>query len=194
MPENIFKVKHFISFNTYYDNKELYNHLFEVQLPPDEINLFKIRSNFTMGTPLVGDLLLDLEKERSLEIHPFPEWVVYLKSVGNIRSKPFLIVLNLPKSLIKKIARKSIDEKITLIQNNIQNATIDDLLAFEYDIGVNILVPAFIPHFFIASKINRSEGEKPPYLQVFEPNLDVLTKNLKIKTTYYFRLPFFVSI
>jgi hypothetical protein len=147
-----------------------------------------------MGNPLVGDLLLDLEKERSLEIHPFPEWVVYLKSVGNVRSKPFLIVLNLPKSLIKKIARKSIDEKITLLQNNIQNATIDDLLAFEYDIGVNILVPAFIPHFFIASKINRSEGEKPPYLQVFEPNLDVLTKNLKIKTTYYFRLPFFVSI
>ncbi|GAH68289.1 unnamed protein product, partial [marine sediment metagenome] len=37
-------------------------------------------------------------------------------------------------------------------------------------------------------------GEEPPYLQVFEPNLDVLTKNLRIKTSYFFKLPFSVYI
>lgn len=95
---------------------------------------------------------------------------------------------------MKKFSKKSVDERIKLIQNEIDNIKIDGLIAFEYEIGINILVPAFIPHFFIASKINKDAREKPPYLQVFEPNLDILTKNLRIKTSYFFKLPFSVSI
>ncbi len=193
MTKDSIKVKNIITLETYLKNKDSYQHLFEVQLPPESINLFKVRYNFEMGTPLVGDLLLDLESERMLEIHPFPEWVVHLKS-DKVKSKPYLVVPNFPNSLVKKFSRKSVDEKIKLIQNEIDHIKIDDLIAFEYEIGINILVPAFIPHFFIASKINKEAGEEPPYLQVFEPNLDVLTKNLKIKTSYFFKLPFSVSI
>lgn len=194
MSDKILKIKNILNFNTYYKNETLYNHLFEVQQPPENINLWKIRFNFGLGTPLVGDLVLDLEKESNLEIHPFPEWVVYLKSFENKSSKPYLIVLNLSKSFMKRISRKSIDVKIDLIQKEVDNATIDNLLAFQYDIGVNVLIPAFIPHFFIASRIKKSEGEQPPYLQVFEPNIEAVTKNLNVKMTHFFKLPFLVSI
>ncbi|MFX1445622.1 MAG: hypothetical protein ACFFHV_19575 [Promethearchaeota archaeon] len=194
MTDNLVKLKNIITLETYNKNPVAYQHLFEVQLPPDNINLFKVRSHFEMGTPLVGDLVLDLENEKMLEIHPFPEWVVFLKSSDRVKSNPYLIVPNFPKSLVKKFTRKSVDERIELIQSEIDSITIDNLIGFEYEIGINILVPAFIPHFFIASKINKDAGEKPPYLQVFEPNLDVLTKNLRIKTSYFFKLPFSVYI
>jgi len=194
MTETLVQIKNIINFDDYIKNPQEYNHLFEVQIPPDDINLWKIRYNFDMGTPLVGDLLLDLESEKNLEIHPFPEWVVFLKSKGNINSKPYLIVPNFPKSFIKKISRKSVDEKINLIKNQVEGVQIDDLIAFEYQVGINILVPAFIPHFFISSHIAKDTSETPPYLQVFEPKLDTLTKNLKIKTTYFLKLPFTVII
>lgn len=194
MTDNLVKVKKIITLEAYNENPNAYQHLFEVQLPPENINLFKVRHHFEMGTPVVGDLVLDLESEKMLEIHPFPEWVVFLKSSSKVKSKPYLVVPNFPNSLIKKFSRKSLDERIGLIQNEIDTLTIDDIIAFEYDIGINILVPAFIPHFFISSKINKDTGEKPPYLQVFEPNLDVLTRNLRIKMSYFFKLPFSVYI
>ena len=194
MPIDLLKIKNIITLGAYMKKKNSYEHLFEVQLPPEGATLFKVRYNFDMGTPLVGDLILDLETERMLEVHPFPEWVVYLKSSYKVNSKPYLIVPDFPKTLVNKILRKSVEERINLIQKQIDTIKIEDLLAFEYEIGINILVPAFIPHFFISSKINKEADEKPPYLQVFEPNLDILMKNLKIKTTYIFKLPFSVSI
>ena len=194
MTDNLVKLKKIITLQAYNENPDAYQHLFEVQLPPENINLFKVRHNFEMGTPMVGDLVLDLESEKMLEIHPFPEWVVFLKSSTKVKSKPYLVVPNFPNSLVKKFSRKSVEERIGLIQNEIDSITIDDIIGFEYDIGINILVPAFISHFFISTKINKDAGEAPPYLQVFEPNLDVLTKNLQIKMSYFFKLPFSVYI
>ena len=194
MTEKSLKVLNIINIEDYLKNSREYHHLFEVQLPPDEINLWKVRDHFDMGTLMVGDLLLDLEQENKLEIHPFPEWVVHLRSKGVVKSKPYLIVPNLSKQTVKKINRKSFNEKIELIQDEIKNLKIDDLIAFEYELGVNILVPAFIPHFFISSKINKEEGNEPPYLQVFEPKIDTITALLKVKPTYYFKLPFTVII
>ncbi len=176
------------------EKKEIYEHLFEIQTPPSDIKLWKIRFNFDLGTLLLGDLLLDLEQEKMLEIHPFPEWVVQLKCVSNGKSKPYLVVPNLPKSLVRKFARKTSDEIVEILTQEIPKLKINDLIAVEYEVGVNILVPAFIPHFFISSKINKAEGELPPYLQVFEPNIESTTKNLKIKPTYYFELPFLAKL
>ena len=194
MSESSLKIQNLINLDNYIKNSEEYNHLFEVQLPPDDINIWKIRSNFDMGTIMVGDLLLDLEKEANLEIHPFPEWVVHLRSKGVVNSKPYLIVPNFSKSVIKKIKRKPIEEKIVIIKDEVKKLKIEDLIAFEYDLGINIMVPAFIPHFFIASKINKEKGGSPPYLQVFEPNIGIIAKNLNIKPTYFFKLPFTVIV
>ncbi len=194
MPNNQINIQNIVKMDDYVRNEEKYEHIFEVQLPPKNINLFKPRFNFEMGTPLVGDLLLDLEQENMLEIHPFPEWVVQLKSRDKVNSKAYLIVPNFPRSFIKKLSRKPIGQKINLIQQEVDKTTIEDLLAFEYEVGINVLVPAFTPHFFISSKINKEAGDSPPYLQVFEPNLENLTRILRIKTTYFFKLPFNVMI
>lgn len=194
MESNVKKIKTIITLNDYAKGTNIYKHLFEVQLPTEDLKLWKPRYNFELGTLLVGDLLLDLEQERALEIHPFPEWVVYLKSLRNTKAKPYLIVPNFSKSFVGKLSRKSVENNISLIQEEVNKLTIEDLISFEYEIGVNVLVPAFIPHFFISSKIDKVEGETPPYLQVFEPNLEPLTRNLNIKTTYFFKLPFKVFI
>ncbi|MHA1489269.1 MAG: hypothetical protein ACTSRI_06405 [Promethearchaeota archaeon] len=194
MTNNLKKIKNIITLEEYINNKEKYIHLFEVQLPPDDLKLFKPRLNFEMGNPLIGDLRLDLEKENMLEIHPFPEWVVQLKSPENVKCKPYLIVPNFSLSVVKSLARKSFEKKLKIIEQEVKKLTIDDLIAFKYEIGINILVRGFTPHFFISSKINKDIGEAPPYLQVFEPNMDKITRILKIKTTYFFKLPFSVMI
>lgn len=188
------QIRKIVNLNDYVANKKEFEHLFEVQLPPEGIKLWKPRFNFELGTPLIGDLYLDLEQEKMMEIHPFPEWVVFLKSLGIVNAKPYLVVPNFPKSIVGKLLRKNIEENVSLIHQEISKLTIDDMIAYEYELGVNVLVPAFIPHFFISSAINKEAGESPPYLQVFEPNIEQLTKTLKIKTTYYFELPFTAKI
>ena len=103
MEKDAKKVKTIITFNDYATHVNIYNHLFEVQLPTEDLKLWKTRYRFELGTPLVGDLLLDLEQEKALEIHPFPEWVVYLKSLGKVKAKPYLIVPNFSKAFVRKL-------------------------------------------------------------------------------------------
>jgi hypothetical protein len=183
-----------INLNNYLDNQDNFNHLFKVQLPHENLKLWKVRYKIDLGTFIVGDLLLNLEEENSFEVHPFPEWVVYLKTLQNLTSKPYLIVPKLSKLFIKNLERKKIHKKIELIQDEMNNINIDDILAFEYELGINILVPAFIPHTFLSSKIQYEDGEKPPFLQVFEPNIEHITKSLKIEPTHFFQLPFSFKI
>ena len=194
MTDTLLRIQNILNLDKFIQKSSEYNHLFEVQIPPNDINLWKVRFHFEMGTPMVGDLLLDLEQENKLEIHPFPEWVVQLKSRDFVESKPYLIVPNVSKQLVKKINRKPIQEKIDIIKSIVKELKIGDLLAFEYEIGINVLIPAYIPHFFISSKIKKKANEAPPYLQVFEPNITNLSKLLNIKPTYYFELPFTVII
>ncbi len=190
MSQNLFNIKNVFTIDDIYRNKEDLHHLFEVQLPPKEIKLFKERFHFELGTLLIGDLVLDLEKERMLEIHPFPEWVVELKT--ETKCKPYLVVPNFSQSFINKLLRKPLEKKIDLLENEISRLEIEKLIAFEYEIGINVLVPAYIPHFFISSK-NEKLSEYP-YLQVFEPDFTNIVNVLKIKPSYYFKLPFFVQI
>lgn len=194
MTEDIYNIKKIITLDEHANNIKEFEHLFEVQLPPIEGPMFSIRSNYEIGTLLVGDLVLNLEIEQVLEFHPFPEWVVQLRSQKEGKAKAYLIVPNISNKVVKKISRKPIDVKINLLETELNDISIDELIAFEYDVGINVKVPAFIPHFFISSKIDKENGETPPYLQVFEPKLDALTKYLKVKTTYFHSLPYKVRI
>ncbi len=194
MSDRALKIKKIINFKCYQENKEIYAHLFEIQQPNEDIKLFKERYSHDLGTLLVGDLVLDLERERLLEIHPFPEWVVQLKASMKINAKPYLVVPNFSPSFMKKLLRKSLDSKLELLKDQISRLKIEDLIGLEYQVGINVLVPAYVPHFFISSKIKKEEGEKPPYLQVFEPNYLSVVKTLNIKPSYYFKLPFHVEI
>ena len=192
MTDKLIKIQKIITIKDFQNNRENFIYLFEVQFPPKEIKLFKERYNFELGTLLVGDLLLDLEKERMLEIHPFPEWVVHLKTES--KCKPYLVVPNFSKAFINKLLRKPLHVKLDLLKNCISSLEIENLIAFEYEEGINLLIPAYIPHFFISSKIDKECGEQPPYLQVFEPNFADIAKVLRIKPSYYFKLSFYAEI
>ncbi|MBD3255022.1 MAG: hypothetical protein GF383_08005 [Candidatus Lokiarchaeota archaeon] len=194
MSEKEFEIQKIVDINRYLQNPAAYRHLFEVQVPPSKIKTWKVRYNYILGTLMVGDLILDLESENMLEIHPFPEWVVHLKRFNQPTTVPYLVVPDLDLSITRKITRKPYPDKIELIEDLISHLTISNLIAFEYQLGVNVLVPAFIPHFFISSKFDKEGHVAAPYLQVFEPNINALQQTLNIKPTSYFQLPFSVFI
>mgnify|MGYP001048892842 CR=1 FL=1 len=193
MPEKAVILKSIIKLEDYVENEDKFKHLFEVQLAPPNLKNFRPRFNFDKGgTLLVGDLVLNLEEEQYLESHPFPEWVVQLISTEKPIGVPYLIVPNLPNRFISRLNKMNYEKRILKIDETIKNLTADELIAFEYQIGVSIKVNANVPHTFIA-KIAPEKNEKPPYLQVYEPNLRIFNEVLKFKTPYY-KLPFKIRI
>lgn len=193
MSEKINNIKSIIRLKDYIENEENLTHLFEIQLAPPGLKNFRPRFNFDKGgTLLVGDLVLNIEEEQYLESHPFPEWVVQLISKEGPIGLAYLIVPNLPNRFISRLNTMNYEKRIAKINEIIKNLTADDLIAFEYQIGVSIKVHANVPHTFI-SKIDLKKNEKPPYLQVYEPNLRIFNEVLKFKTPYY-KLPFKIKI
>ena len=193
MSEKINNIKYIIKLENYIENEENFKHLFEIQLAPPGLKNFRPRFNFDKGgTLLVGDLVLNIEEEQYLESHPFPEWVVQLISKEKALGKAYLIVPNLANRIISRLNTMNYEKRIVKIDEIIKNLTADDLIAFEYQIGVSIKVHANVPHTFI-SKIDLKKNEKPPYLQVYEPNLRIFNEVLKFKTPY-FKLPFKIKI
>lgn len=193
MSEKINNIKSIIRLKDYIENEENLTHLFEIQLAPPGLKNFRHRFNFDKGgTLLVGDLVLNIEEEQYLESHPFPEWVVQLISKEGPIGLAYLIVPNLPNRFISRLNTMNYEKRIAKIDEIIKNLTADDLIAFEYQIGVSIKVHANVPHTFI-SKIDLKKNEKPPYLQVYEPNLRIFNEVLKFKTPYY-KLPFKIKI
>ncbi len=193
MSENVNNIKSIIRLKDYIEREENFKHLFEIQLAPPGLKNFKPRFNFDKGgTFLVGDLVLNIEEEQYLESHPFPEWVVQLISKEKALGIAYLIVPNLANRIISRLNIMNYEKRILKINEIINNLTVDDLIAFEYQIGVSIKVNANVPHTFI-SKINPKRNEKPPYLQVYEPNLRIFNEVLKFKTPYY-KLPFKIKI
>jgi len=193
MPEKAVIIKSIIKLEEYVENEDKFKYLFEVQLTPPNLKNFRPRFNFDKGgTLLVGDLVLNLEEEQFLESHPFPEWVVQLISKEKSIGKAYLVVPDLPNRFISKLNKMNYGKRISKIDETIKNLTDDELIAFEYQIGVSIKVNANVPHTFIA-KIAPEKNEKPPYLQVYEPNLKIFNEVLKFKTPYY-KLPFKIKI
>ena len=193
MSELVKSLKRFVVFDDYIKDFESYRHLFEIQLPPTDLLNFRPKHNFEQGgTLLVGDLVLNTEEEEYLESHPFPEWVVQLISSAEPSGKAYLIVPDFEGRFIFRLDKMNYEKRIKKIEEKIGALSIDDLIAVEYKIGMNIRVPENVPHTFI-SKINNEIRENPPYLQVFEPNLKVFHEVLKFKTPYY-KLPFKIKI
>lgn len=50
MESNVKKIKTIITLNDYAKGTNIYKHLFEVQLPTEDLKLWKPRYNFELGT------------------------------------------------------------------------------------------------------------------------------------------------
>jgi len=171
----------------YFDSQLKWNHLFEIAQPSNTMisnNMdWMVRDGFDVaGTLLIGDLRVIKQETIVLETHPFPEWVIQLYEIGKKSGKVYAIIPKLSKDQLDQLNSMEYTTRITQTQNFLNDLNPEDFLAIEYVIGVNIKIPANVPHEFIALC---TENENIPYCQVFEPNLEKIMKNLQISPAFF---------
>ena len=89
-----------------------YSHLIEYQQKPadlpQEYENFRPRDTFPTGQLLCGDLIVNEDMTKQLEMHPFPEWVVQLIRLdtkeGQVDGQ--VVCLSMSKKELKKLGRK----------------------------------------------------------------------------------------
>ena len=181
-----------ISIEEYLQNKEEYTHLFEICMQPSEDIIWQTHDEFShAGTLFMGDLNLKEQITENFEIHPFPEWVIKIFQFQKNPGKAYAVFPKLPKKFIQKtLPRKNFATRIEKIQSKINALTSADIIAVEYVDGLCIKVPENVPHYFLSVI---KDGEDIPYLQVFEPRIDLIKSHLGFDTPY-FKLPFPLKI
>ena len=176
------------------ENLSQYEHLFEISQVPKAFSEdpkldWRVRDGFNeSGTLLVGDLRVLKTATDVVEIHPFPEWLVEILQPFCKVGKAYAVVPNWPKEFFGALNNTWWKEKLSMIRNRISTMSMmstDEWLAIEYEPGICIKIPAYVPHEFLA---RFSEDQKPPYLQCFEPNFDFLPKIMGIEATILFEL------
>ncbi len=164
-------------------NQAEWGHLFEIQLPPPDFKNFREREKYDIaGHLLVGDLVIDENSTTFLETHPFPEWVVQLDLPGKKFGSAFVIFGKVPQKLIKRWASKPWETRVKQTAKQVQKLTASDLFAIQYHIGINIKVPANVPHYFLSACVGEDTF---PYMQVFEPTIPLLNDVLGGPTAYH---------
>ena len=176
-----------ITSNEYKQAQQEFGHLFDICQPSPEMVKkdldWVVRDGFSQaGTLLLGDLRVKKHESNVMEIHPFPEWVVQIKQFGKISGKVYVIIPKLTEKDLKKIARRDWAKRIERVQKVLDGLTSDDFLAIEYEVGIDIKIPANVPHDFISMV---GEGEITPYCNVFEPNFMGIAEVLKVTTPYF---------
>ncbi len=186
MPEAI-KVSSLLSPEEALTRGKDYAHLFEILQPPEGLLNFKPHDGFPVGgTLFVGDVICTETQAANLEMHPFPEWVLLSPRFGKRSGKPYAVFTNVdPKFFERKILRKDWGGRVQAYNEYIKTLPVASFFAIEMQPGVIIKVCKNVPHYFISVQ---STGEDFPYLVVFEPEVPVVTEELKI-TTAYFPLP-----
>ena len=159
-------------------------HLFEILQPPPGLLNFKPKDRFSAGGYiLVGDLVCNETQTNVMEIHPFPEWVVNSGRFGTCSGKAYAIFARIdPKFLERKISRKDWMGRVQEYKEYLKSLTIDGVFAVELPVGCIIKVCNNVPHYFLSKQ---QPGEDYPYLVVFEPEIPLLTEDLKIATAYF---------
>ncbi len=167
-------------------------HLFEILQPPENLQNFKPRDGFPSGgTLLVGDLVCTEYQTGNLEIHPFPEWVLQSPRLGKQPGKSYGVFANVDSKIFeRKIVRKDWNGRVQTYNEYLKTLTIDDFFAIEMVQGIIIKVCKNAPHYFLSA---RSPGKDFPYLVVFEPDIPVVTEELKAATAYL-PLPYLLSL
>lgn len=177
-----------------------YSHLIEFQQKPadlpQEYENFRPRDTFPTGNLLCGDLIVNEEMTKKLEMHPFPEWVVQLIRLDTRDEQVdgHVVCLNVSKKELRKLGRKDWSTRVGMNKEKIKAMTPDDLLAFRMAPGICVKVIANVPHYFICKE--KPAGKSYPYMQVFEPSIDweTLQPFGKFSPTAYFSTPFEIKL
>lgn len=188
-------VKH-VDFGDGADVLGTFSHLVEYQAKPTDLpkehENFRVRETFPLGNLLCGDLVINEEATKQLEMHPFPEWVVQLQRLdtpaGALRG--YCIALDMTAKDLRKLEKKDWRERKDAVKELVKACTPEQLVAFAMAPGICVKVPANVPHYFVSA---RNDGTKAhPYCQVFEPAIawDGVAVLGRFDPTAYFSLPF----
>ncbi|MFX0100795.1 MAG: hypothetical protein ACFFCS_14560 [Candidatus Hodarchaeota archaeon] len=190
----------FIDFSDDLEILNEYSHLIEYQIKPvdlpKEYENFRPRETFPTGQLLCGDLVVNEEMTKQLEIHPFPEWVVQLIRLDTKDEQldGYEVALNVSKKDLKKLGRKDWTTRVDMIKEMIKSMTEEDIVVFRMVPGICVEINANVPHYVICK--NKPAGKSYPYMQVFEPTIDweKLKPFGKFAPTAYFTTPFEIKI
>jgi len=176
-----------ITENRYLEIQSKWGHLFEIAQPNPEMiekNIdWSVKDGYDIaGSLLVGDLRVIKNETNVLETHPFPEWVIQMYQVGRLSGKVYAIIPKISKSQLKELNLTDYAARIKRTQKILDDLQEIDYFAIEYKIGINIKIPANVPHEFISLV---SSNETVPYCQVFEPNMENIMKTFQIEPAFY---------
>ncbi len=133
---------------------------------------------------LLGDLQVIKTKTKVMETHPFSEWV--LQSYSNYpQGTVYLLIPPFTQEEMTHIFTLSLPQRKEWIQDALTATPADTFLAFQYCIGVNIKVNAYVPHEFISSC---KPDQHSPYCQVFEPNYAYEEQMFRVASTIFYDL------
>ena len=176
------------------DTLKQWAHLCAYQVRPESLGPqnFAKRDGFPVGHLMVGDLIVNEEFAKQLEVHPFPEWVAQLVRLDTEQPSVdgYCIFLNVPEKDFHKIEKKDWRERKDQFKDLVKACTEDDIVAFHMVPGICVKVIANTPHYFISAA--KSEDAEYPYCQVYEPEIDwpSLAPFGKLEPTAYFSTPF----
>lgn len=181
------------------EERDAYSHLVEYQVKPadlpGEYENFRPRETFPTGNLLCGDLIINEESTKQLEVHPFPEWVVQLTrldpiAAGKTQVDGYCIALNLTGKQVKKFTRKDWSERKKMMKEKIKASDLqaDEIIAFPMNPGICLKVQENVPHYFVSAQ--KDDKQVYPYCQVYEPsiNWDELKPFGRFEPTAYFPL------
>ncbi|MHA1681068.1 MAG: hypothetical protein ACTSUE_08670 [Promethearchaeota archaeon] len=182
------------------EDLEAYAHLVEYQVkPPDlpqEFQNFRVRETFPMGNLLCGDLVINEESSKQLEVHPFPEWVVQLIRLDTKKTQVagYIATLNMTPKELKKLVKLDWRSKTKEIKERVKNCSNDDIILFKLIPGLCVKIRGNVVHYAISEQ--KPDENAYPYCQVFEPAIDwnTLKPFGKFAPTGYFQLPFELKI
>lgn len=176
-----------ISENRYNETQAKWGHLFEIAQPNPEMiekNLdWSIKDGYDVaGTLLVGDLWVIKNDTNVLETHPFPEWVIQIYQLGRKSGKVYAILPKITESQLNELNLTDYTIRVKNTQKILEGLQEEDFFAIEYHIGMDIKIPANVPHEFISVV---SLEEYVPYCQVFEPNMEKIMNSLRMEPAFY---------
>nr|MDO8113729.1 hypothetical protein [Candidatus Sigynarchaeota archaeon] len=176
-----------------------YEHLCEYQVKPANLGVgsnFARRDGFVAGQLMIGDLIINEEATKNLEVHPFPEWVAQLIRIDTPKDQAsgYAVVLNINQKDFKRIEKKDWRDRKDAFKELTKDCKPESLVAFRLVPGICVKIPGSVPHYFVSGK--KTEGTEYPYCQVYEPeiNWNTFAPFGKFEATMYFQVPFEIRI
>jgi hypothetical protein len=174
-----------------------YEHLVQYQSKPADLpkqfENFREKETYPAGNLLVGDLIINEEFSKQLEMHPFPEWVAQFIRLDTTADSVdgYCVALNLGPKELKKLDRKDWRDRKDAAKELVKDLKPEGLVAFRMAPGICVKVPGSVPHYFVSAK--KPDGKEYPYCQVYEPRIPFLDV-FRYDPTAYFQLPIEIRI